>query len=154
MTVECGYVFMLYFTASLSEGAQGGSEGANGLRSGDRRDTLLKSQLQHWSYPFTLLTLSAEPRTNSGAVDPHHRVPSSGKNDVFSQVTSRQDGHKPRASEERLALLKFAVGAGRVAQRVKMFAGKPDNSMPRAFMVEGESPLHRLPSDLHKHVTA
>lgn len=75
MTVERGYMFMLYFTASLSEGAKDGSEGANGLCSDDRRDTLLKSRLWHWSYPFTLPTHSAEPRTNSGAVG---RSPPSG----------------------------------------------------------------------------
>lgn len=50
----CGYMFMLYFTASLSKGAQGGSEGANGLCSDDRRDTPLKSGLWHWS-PCLLL---------------------------------------------------------------------------------------------------
>lgn len=27
VTAECGYMFMLYFTASPSEGAQGGAEG-------------------------------------------------------------------------------------------------------------------------------
>lgn len=54
VTVGCGYMFMLYFTASFSEGVQGSSEGANGLCSDDRRDAPLKSGLWHWS-PCLLL---------------------------------------------------------------------------------------------------